>query len=96
MNTVTIHMTADDAERLALVSCAWGNDWAEQDGRFESITTQTGAMSYQWARAYWLEPGAASLILFTSFLATHGQAHDVLWDLADDGGYVVVTDWVNT
>jgi hypothetical protein len=90
---ITIQMTAQDAEMLATTSMAWGNDWAEQDGRFENIKTDNAAPSYAWARAYWLEPGAATMILFTSFIASQGYEFEVLWDLAQDGGYVVLTDW---
>lgn len=93
---VTIQMTAEDAELLTTTSTAWGNDWAEQDGRFENIKTQNATPSYAWMRAYWLEPGTASMILFTSFLASQGHDCEVLWDLADDGGFVVLTDWSNT
>jgi hypothetical protein len=95
MSTITINMTADDAERLATTSMAWGNDWAEQDGRFESVKTEAPAPSYNWGQAYWLEPGAAAQILFTSYLAAHGYECETVWDLADGGGYVVLTDWVN-
>ncbi len=96
MSAIKIHMTAEDAERLAVTSMAWGSDWASHDGRFESVKVEAEAPSYRWGRAYWMEPGAAAYILFTSFITAHGFEYEVLWDLADDGGYVVVTDWVST
>lgn len=90
MTAITIQMDADDAERLAHTSMAWSADWAAQDGRFEQVK---GEQSYQWAMAYWLEDGTATLILFTSYLSAYGHDYAVLYDLADDGGYVVLTDW---
>jgi hypothetical protein len=90
MSAITIIMDADDADRLAHTSMAWGADWAAQDGRFEIVKGET---SYAWSQAYWLEDGTAALILFTSYLSAHGHDHAVLWDLAADPGYVVVTDW---
>jgi hypothetical protein len=95
MSAITVQMTAFDAEQLTTTSMAWGRDWAEQDGRFESVRVNGPAASYKWARAYWLEPGAAAMILFTSYLAAYGFEHEVLWDLVDSGGYVVLTDWTN-
>ncbi len=94
MNAIVIEMTSDDAESLAVTSMEWGNHWASHDGRFESVKTKSEAASYGWLRAYWLESGAASYILFTSYLTANGFDHEVLWDLAEDGGYVVLTDWV--
>jgi hypothetical protein len=93
MNSVLIQMTAEDAERLAVTSMAWGNDWASHDGRFESVRVKGAVPSYRWGRAYWLESGAAAYILFTSYLTANGFDHEVLWDLVDDCGYVVLTDW---
>jgi hypothetical protein len=95
MSTITIQMTALDAEQLTTTSMAWGSDWAEQDGRFESVKVGGPAALYTWQRAYWLEPGTASMILFTSFIAAYGFGYEVLWDLVDNGGYVVLTDWVS-
>jgi hypothetical protein len=94
MSAIKIHMTAEDAERLAVTSMPWGNHWASHDGRFESVKTDNDLPSYRWGRAYWLESGAAAMILFTSYIAAYGFEYEVLWDLADDGGYVVLTDWV--
>jgi hypothetical protein len=93
VSTIQIQMSADDAERLAVTSMAWGNDWASHDGRFENVKVNAAGPSYRWGRAYWLESGAAAYILFTSFLTAHGFDHEVVWDLVDDGGYVVLTDW---
>jgi hypothetical protein len=92
---VTIEMTAQDAEQLTTTSMAWGNDWAEQDGRFENVKTDGATPSYAWAKVFWLEQGAASMILFTSFLKSQGEGFEVLWDLAQDGAYVVLTNWTN-
>ena len=94
MSAVLIEMTAEEAERLAVTSMAWGNDWASHDGRFENVKVKGAAPSYRWARAYWLESGAAAYILFTSYLTANGFDHEVVWDLVEDGGYVVLTDWV--
>jgi hypothetical protein len=94
MSAIVIEMTSEDAERLAVTSMAWGNDWASHDGRFESVKTQNETPSYHWSRVYWLEQGAAAYILFTSYLTAHGFAHEVLWDLSNGLGYVVLTDWV--
>jgi hypothetical protein len=94
MSAIVIDMTAEDAERLAISSMEWGNDWVNQHGRFESVKTEKEAPSYHWGRVYWLEPGAAAYILFTSYLTAHGFGHEVLWDLAEDGAYVVLTDWI--
>lgn len=91
MTAITIQMTANNAERLAHTSMAWGSDWAAQDGRFESVS---GEQSYGWQQAYWLEAGESALILFTSYLSAYGHDFAVLYDLTDDGGYVVLTDWV--
>lgn len=87
-------MTFEDAERLVVTSMEWGNIWATQNGRFELVNTENESYSYHWGRAYWLEDGAAAYILFTSYLTAHGFQHEVLWDMAEDGGYVVLTDWV--
>lgn len=92
MSAITVLMDADDAERLTHTSTAWGSDWAAQDGRFETVK---GELTYGWAQAYWLEEGGAALILFSSYLSAHGYEYAVLFDLADDGGYVVLTDWTN-
>lgn len=92
---ITIQMTAQDADMLATTSTAWDNTWAEQDGRFENVKTDNAAPSYAWAHAYWLEPGAATMILFTSFLASQSHEFEVLWDKAQNGGFVVLTDWSN-
>jgi hypothetical protein len=94
MSAIVIEMTSEDAERLAVTSMEWGNHWASHDGRFESVRVESEAPSYRWGRAYWLESGAAAYILFTSYLTAQGFRHEVLWDLADDGGYVVLTDWI--
>jgi hypothetical protein len=88
-------MTAEDAERLPVTSMEWGGDWASHDGRFESVKTDGTAPSYRFGHAYWMETGAAAYVLFTSFIAAYGFKYEVLWDLADDGGYVVLTDWVS-
>lgn len=93
MPKITIQMTADNAERLAHTSMAWGPNWAAQDGRFEPIA---GEQSYAWKQAYWLEPGEAALILFTSYLSAYGHEYAVVFDLADDSGYVVLTDWAKS
>jgi hypothetical protein len=94
MSAIVIEMTSEDAERLAVTSMEWGNHWASHDGRFESVRVESEAPSYRWGRAYWLESGAAAYILFTSYLTAQGFRHEILWDLADDGGYVVLTDWI--
>jgi|688.fasta_scaffold1056031_2 hypothetical protein len=95
MSAITIQMTSEDAERLTVTSMAWGNDWASQDGRFESVKIQGDAPSYRLGHAYWMESCATAYILFTSYLSAHGFGFEVLWDLAENGGYVVLTDWVN-
>jgi hypothetical protein len=92
MSAVVVQMTSEDAERLAVTSMAWGGDWATMAPRWEYVKTQGNTVSFEWARAYWLEPGATALILFTSFIAAHGFEYEVLWD--HDGTYVVLTDWV--
>jgi hypothetical protein len=94
MSAIVIEMTSDDAERLTVTSMAWGNQWASQDGRFELLKNQNEAPSYHWGHIHWMESGAAAYILFTSYLTAHGFGHELLWDLAEDGGYVVLTDWI--
>lgn len=93
MSAITIQMNSQDAERLVVASMAWGNNWAIQNERFELVNTANQAPSYHWRRAYWLEDGAVAYILFTSCLTAHGFQYEVLWDTAEHGGYVVLTDW---
>ena len=87
-------MTSEDAERLVVTSMAWGPSWVKHEKRFELVNTPHESYSYHWGNGYWLESGAAAYILFTSYLTAHGFQHEVLWDMAEDGGYVVLTDWV--
>ncbi len=94
MNAITIQMTSQDAERLVVTSMAWGPSWVKHEKRFELIKTERKTYSYRWGNAFWLEDGAAAYILFTSYLTAHGLQHEVLWDTAEHGGYVVLTDWI--
>jgi hypothetical protein len=101
---VVVRLSAADADRLVETSTRWGQDWRAQDGRYEHTDPgrpYAAAPSYAWAWAYWLGPSWASALLFRSYLESVlapdalGPACEVLWDLAEPGGYVVLTDWTS-
>jgi hypothetical protein len=95
--TVIVQMSAQDADALASTSMTFGPDWAAQDGRFETVTepTDDDANLYRDWTAYWVD-GAASMILFRSYVATLGHDYAVLYDTADSSaGYVVLTAWTS-
>jgi len=95
--TIIIQMTAQDAEALANASMTFGPDWAEQDGRFETVTAPTDGdpNPYRGWTAYWMND-AVSMILFRSYVATYGHDYAVLYDTDEGvGGYVVLTPWTS-
>jgi hypothetical protein len=88
-------MSDRDFEQLCVSSMQWGDQWRGHRGRFENLSHSAAydtAPSYHWAYAYWLEEGAAALILAKSFLADLELSFEVLWDTNLEG-FVLLTDY---
>lgn len=93
--TIELEMTEKDFERLSTTSMRWGNSWAAHDGRFEHMTKSYDTPpSYRWAMAYWVGEDWSHVMLCRAFLASQGHDFEVMWDKADPGEYVILTDYM--
>ena len=99
MPRARIQLTMDDEDfgYLTTNSAEWaaiGSEWAPQiaDGRF--VTVPPGGIPFTtWKCAYWLEDGYAALMLARAFLDAWGHDYQVVTDEAEDGGWVILTDY---
>jgi hypothetical protein len=105
---VQILMDADDFERLCNNGTAWAGyaedheyggkthpGWRTQisEGRFE-VSGKAGFWpSLRWKQAYWVGPDYTAVILARSFLTAWSFECSVVWDLAEPGEWVILTDY---
>jgi hypothetical protein len=99
---ITIEMDQDDFDHLTVSSTNWASTkdtWLKQiteDGRFEMYgkgRTYDEMPGLHWKRAYWLEDGYTSVVLAKAFLAGEQYNYELVWDLAEDGSWVILTDF---
>ena len=85
---ITIAMNANDFEHLWDNSMNWASiDWEVQDGRFYPLPDYR-----KFARVYWFA-SYANLLLARAYVAAEGFETSIHSDEADDGGWVLLTDF---
>ncbi|MEV7902234.1 hypothetical protein [Streptomyces anulatus] len=94
MGKIEIDLTEHDFERLCERSTLWGN-FEGGAGRFENMTPGKRTEDVdclQWAYAYEAREAWANVILMRAFLASVGQASEILWDM-DQESYWVLSNY---
>jgi hypothetical protein len=86
---ITLDIIREDLSFLYTVSMDWGQDFANQVGRFEDVLGQ--AILLDTRQAYWL-PDWTTAMIFRAYLTSINASFQILLDNAEDlDPYVVLT-----
>jgi len=86
---ITLDIVREDLSFLYVAKMEWGQDFADQVGRFEDVLGQVILLDTR--NAYWL-PDWTSAMIFRSYHASIGASCQILLDNAEGiDPYVVLT-----
>lgn len=96
--TVPMRMYEEDFDSLFANSSHWG-DWAKQqweEGRWEhSQKKYDEAPRFDWIYAYYMGDSWATVIMARSFLQHLDEPYEILWDMGENPGYVIITNYAS-
>ena len=84
-------LTEQDFRQLCNTSIKWKENKWKEDHRYE--TTEDEDVNYDFKMAYWIGKEYASVIFAKMFLTENSSSFQVLWDLAGDGEWLIITDY---
>lgn len=97
-----LYLDEEDFAFLYTAAEDWGVEWAIPNRFLNSDKSTEVAPSWDWAKAYWVGPDRAELVIAQAFVKANRRTHAALWDtLAGvetspgvfEGSYVILTDY---